>query len=397
MAQSLEEYLELAVEGNPSLKAAHLKYEAALEVAPQRGGLPDPTLSVSAFGTPMSTDMGEERASFELMQRFPWFGTLKARKDVANLKAEAEYLAYVSKREQLFLEVKTAYAKLYQAQRSVVLQQENLLILDQYYDLAMSKFKSGVSPMVNVVRVEIAQDQARTQLKLLEQSISPLKTTFNLLLNRDAAAEVALGDTLILEDLELFDLEQSFDHHPSLQQLEKQQQSIEREKSVVQKQGLPSFGLGVGYMVNAKSSMGMPDMNGKDAIMPMFSVSLPIFRKKYKAGKQDVELNAQRIALEIQQQENQLLSAFEQQRYEFDKANQLLDLYQRQINSSMRARSLLVSSFSNNTGDFEEILRMNQDILMYRIQQLDALKSGYIAQANMAYLLANELIEEQKN
>lgn len=396
IAQGLEGYLELAVENNPSLKAAHLKYEAALDVAPQVGGLPDPTFTASALGTPMSTFMGEEQASFELMQMFPWFGTLAARKEVANLKAEAQYLAYISAREQLFLEVKTAYAKLYEAEKTIEFQRENLRILDTYYDLAMSKFKSGTSPMVNVVRVEIAQDAARTQLQLLEESIPPLKLAFNLLLNREVDANVSVLDTLELRSVDLSESQLSFEDHPSLQQLEKQQQSYEIEKKVVQKEGLPTFGLGVGYTVNGKSAAAMPDMNGKDAIMPMLSVSLPIFRKKYKASRNEVELMAQSIEFEQQQQKNQFRSQFHQQQYEFNKANQLLELYGRQIKSSERARSLLVSSFSNNTGDFEEILRMNQDILMYQIQQLDALKSGFIAQSSMSYLLTNEYIDKQK-
>jgi outer membrane protein TolC len=397
VSQSLDGYLQLAVENNPSLKAAHLKYEAALEVAPQVGGLPDPTLTVSAFGTPMTTDMGEERASFELMQMFPWFGTLEARKEVASLTAEAAYFTYVSEKEQLFLDIKKAYAELYQAQKSIQFQQENLNILDTYYDLAMSKFRSGLSPMVNVVRVEIAQDAARTQLTLLEESTAPLRATFNLLLNRDVAATISLQDTLELQSMELSDAEPSFRDHPSLQQLEKQQQSYETQKKVVQKEGLPGFGLGVGYMINAKSSMGMPDMNGNDAIMPMLSVSLPIFRKKYNASKHQAELMVQSVQLEQQQQQNQFRSQFHQQQYELNKAKQLLELYQRQIESSDRARTLLVSSFSSNTGDFEEILRMNQDILIFRLQRLEALKSGFIAQATIGYLLTSEFIEKQKN
>jgi len=395
-AQSLDGYLQLAVENNPSLKAAHLKYEAALNVEPQVGGLPDPTLTASAFGTAMTTDMGEERASFELMQMFPWFGTLEARKEVADYKAQAKYLAYVSAREQLFLEVKKAYAKLYETEKSIEFQQDNLRILNSYYELAMSKFRSGASPMVNVVRVEIAQDAARTQLELLEQSIAPLQAEFNLLLNREITAKVNLQDTLTLRRVELPE-QPIFEGHPSLQQLESEQLYFETEKKVAQKEGLPNFGLGVGYIVNAKSSMGMPDMNGKDAIMPMLSVSLPIFRKKYKASKHEAELMAQSIELEQQQQANQFRSEFQQQQYEFNKANQLLDLYQRQIKSSERARTLLVSSFSSNTGDFEEILRMNQDILAFKVQRLDALKNGFIAQASMAYLLTSDLIEQQTN
>lgn len=396
-AQSLDDYLQLAARNNPSIKAAHLKYQAALEKAPQVAGLPDPTLSASAFGTAMTTDMGEERARFELMQMFPWFGTLEARKEVANFEAQAQYLSYVSNREQLFLEVKTEYAKLYQVKKSIEFQKENLRILDTYYDLAMSKFRSGVSPMVNVVRVEISQDAARTQLKLLEQNFEALQSAFNLLLNRDIRAGVAIQDTLGLQLTKELETVPHFDDHPRMQQLDKQQDSYEARKMVAQKEGLPSFGLGVGYVVNAKSSMGMPEMNGKDAVMPMFSMSLPIFRNKHNANKNQADLMAQSIELEKKQQANEFQSEFQLKQYELHQAQQLLELYQRQIESSERARTLLVSSFSANTGDFEEILRINQDILMFKLQGLEALKSGFTAQANIEYLLTNEFIAQQKN
>lgn len=394
--QSLEEYLELAVENNPKLRAAHVRYEAALEMAPQVGSLPDPTLTGSAFGTPMSTDMGEERASFEVMQMFPWFGTLEARKEVADLKAAAQYQAYVAAREQLFFEVKEAYAELYEAEKIIEFQRENLDILDSYHELAMRKFRNGQSQMVNVVRVEIEQDAARTQIELLEERIAPLTVAFNLLLHRDEGATVQLQDSLKFKN-EMLESQLTFEGHPSLLQLEKQQESYEAEKKVSQKEGLPMLGVGVGYMVNAKSPRAMPEMNGQDAIMPMFSVSIPIFRKKYKAMEREAELMAQGVEQDQQLQQNQLRSEYHQQLYELNRADKLLELYQRQLQSSQQARQLLVSSFASNTGDFEEILRMNQDILMYRTQQLEALKTGFNAEARIEYLLTTDPIEEQKN
>src|SRR5690606_12140436 len=397
VAQSLEDYLQLALQNNPGIKAAHLKYEAALAQAPQVAGLPDPTLSASAFGTAMTTDMGEERARFELMQMFPWFGTLKMRKEVADLQAQGQYLAYVANRAQLALEVKTAYAKLYEVEKRMEFQKENLRILDTYYDLAMSKFRSGVSPMVNVVRVEIAQDAARTQLELLEQNIQRLQSTFNLLLNREIHQQVVIQDTLYLNLTKPLDSMPNFEAHPSIEQLDKLQNSYETRKKVVQKEGLPSFGLVVGYIVNAKSAMGMHDMNRKDSIMPMFAISLPIFRKKYDAAKNQADLMGQSIALEMKQQANEFQDEFQRKQYELNDSRQLLELYQRQIESSERARSLLVSAFSSNTGDFEEILRINQDILLFKLQGLEALRAGYIAQAKIEYLLTNEYIVQQKN
>lgn len=84
--------------------------------------------------------------------------------------------------------------------------------------------------------------------------------------------------------------------------------------------------------------------------------------------------------------ENELLTIYEQTRYELKKAEKLLELYDRQIKSSNQANKLLVSGFGNNTEDFEEVLRMNQDILMLNTQKLAALKNGFIAQAKLDYL-----------
>ena len=43
------------------------------------------------------------------------------------------------------------------------------------------------------------------------------------------------------------------------------------------------MGLGVNYSVISKSEMSTSPMNGQDMIMPMLTVTLPIYRKKYTA------------------------------------------------------------------------------------------------------------------
>jgi outer membrane protein TolC len=138
-------------------------------------------------------------------------------------------------------------------------------------------------------------------------------------------------------------------------------------------------------------------MNGQDAIMPMFSVSLPIFRKKYKAAEKEAELMQEAAIQNKEARENQLLSEFEQTVYDLNKADKLLKLYERQIESSNQANRLLVSAFSNNDGDFEEVLQMNQDILMLKTQQIEALKTGFTAQAKMDYLSAKTENYDEKN
>ena len=75
--------------------------------------------------------------------------------------------------------------------------------------------------------------------------------------------------------------------NPMLGMLDYEKQSIEARKKMVTRMGYPMVGLGLNYSLISKTnvSMGEPSMNGKDMIMPMVTVTLPVYRKKYNAMK----------------------------------------------------------------------------------------------------------------
>lgn len=386
-AQELESYLRIAAENNPKLQSAYTQFEAALLESPQVASLPDPILTVSAFGRMIETRLGAQEARFNLMQMFPWFGTLKAKAQAADLMAEARFQEYLAMRGDLFYEVKKAYSELYELEETIGLKKENLEILDSYRELSLSKFRSGSSSMVNVVRVDIKREEAITEIELEQEALESLKRQFNYLLNREPGAAVQIQDTLTLSkpgDSELEEID--FDAHPELTRFDRELEAYQSRAEVAQKEGLPMLGLGVDYSIISKRTDANPPMNGQDAVMPMFSVTLPIFRKKYKSAEKEAELMQTAAIQNREARENELLTIYEQTRYELKKAEKLLELYDRQIKSSNQANKLLVSGFGNNTEDFEEVLRMNQDILMLNTQKLAALKNGFIAQAKLDYL-----------
>ena len=88
---SLDSYLELAAANNPGIKAAFNQYLAALEKVPQAGALPDPQASFGFFVKPMAIVEGSQLGNIQVMQMFPWFGTLKLGKDEASQMAEARF------------------------------------------------------------------------------------------------------------------------------------------------------------------------------------------------------------------------------------------------------------------------------------------------------------------
>ena len=388
-SQTLDTYLSTAAENNPKLKSAYAQFEAAMQKSPQVSSLPDPSLTMSAFGRMVETRLGAQEAKFSLMQMFPWFGTLQAKEDASVLMAEAKFQNYLNLRNQLFFDIKSVYAELYALDKTIQLKKENLNILDSYRELSLSRFKSGNAPMVNVIKVDIKREAAITEIKLLEELLKPLETQFNLMLNRKPETTVQVQDTLVFKMPEiLLNTEDLFSNHPSVIGLEKQKESYEIQQIVAQKEGLPMLGLGIEYSIISKRTDANPEMNGQDAIMPMFTVTLPIFRKKYNAAKKEAAFMVSSMEQEQEAQKNELQSAYEITVYNLRKAEQLIALYEKQLISSGQANKLLVSGFSNATIDFEEVLQMNQDILMLQTQKVEAIKNGFTAEAKLEYLIS---------
>ncbi len=389
VGQTLEEYLQTAAENNPKVRSAYSEFEASMQRAPQVASLPDPTLTMSAFGRMIETRLGAQEARFSLMQMFPWFGTLQAKEDAANLRAEASFQQYLDTRNQIFFDVKSVYAEIYALDKIIQLKEENLEILNSYRELALSGFRSGSSPMVNVVRVDIERDAAITEIELLQDQKKPLQTRFNLLLSRAPQQPIVVQDTLTFSNSESFlSNEELFEDHPTVNSLDKQLQAYQIQEIIAQKEGLPMVGLGIDYSVISKRTDANPAMNGQDAIMPMVSVTLPIFRKKITAAIKEAEFMAQSVEEQKEAQKNELRNTLEMTVFALNRTRKLLTLYERQLESSGQANSLLISSFSNATGDFEEVLQMNQDILMLQTQKIEAITQGFISEARLNYLFS---------
>lgn len=390
-SQTLDEYLDFAVKNNPKLRSEYAQFEAALQKAPQVASLPDPTLTMSGLGRMIETRAGTQEARFNLMQMFPWFGTLEARENVANLMAEAKFQKYLDLQNQVIYDVKTVYAELFALSETIKIKEENLSILESYRDLALSRFKSGSGAMVNVVKVDIDKDAAITEIELLKDLKRPVETKFNVLLNRNPNENVIIHDTLRLPELQIENIsEDLLENHPLLNAIEKEQASYLVQEKLAEKEGMPNIGLGVDYSIISRRTDGNPEGNGRDAIMPMVSISLPIFRKKYKAAKEEAKFMSLSSAADRDAVRNELRSILEMTIYEYKKSQKLIALYNKQLESSGQANKLYISSFSNATGDFEEVLRMNQDILLLKTQKIAAVKDGFTANAKLKYLLATE-------
>jgi outer membrane protein TolC len=390
-AQSLDEYLKIAEKDNPGLKAKYALFEASMQKVTQVRSLPDPQLNISALGRMIETRLGPAQASFALSQMFPWFGTLSAKGDVMTSMAEVELQRWYDARSEMFFDIKKVYYELYELENQIRLQEENRVILQSFKDLALSRFENGKGTMVDVLRVDVKMEDLKTEITILEANKKPLTVSFNLMLDRSVDEEIVIPELLEIEnmDQELFS-DSSFVHHPSLRTLDQQSRSLALQSELVKKDGLPSFGLGVNYTVIGKrTDVDFPD-NGRDAIMPMFSISLPIYRKKYKAMAEEIHFMETSVQEMKKGLNNEFQARYEMAQFTKKKARERIELFQSQEENTERIVQLLLSAYSTSGSEFDQILDMQSLLIFYQSSTISAIKEHYTASAELAYLFSKD-------
>jgi outer membrane protein TolC len=386
--QTLEDYFVMAAGNNPGLKGKYKAFEAALQKIPQAKSLSDPNLSFGYFISPVQTKLGPQRMRFSLTQMFPWFGTLRIQGDVATILAEVKYKEFLDARNSLYNQVSAVYYPLLETYELIEIEKENLQILKTYKSIATSTFENGKGSLTDALRVDIMNTSAETNLEVLNQKIKSANARLNSLLGRDYDSPIEITERLTVPDSPYQASIDSIQHNPLLESLDLKIQAGELKQKLAIKQGLPNLGAGVDYvMVDKLNDMALVD-NGKNVLMPTVTMSIPIFRKKYNAAKKEALLLTEAYQAKKQDVSNNLYGSFYRFKVEMDIQLDLISSFDKQIQTSKQTLELLYSSYANSGEDFEEVLRLQQQLLEYRKMKIKASVAYYAAEAQLNYLTA---------
>jgi len=410
---SLLLYLEIAAKYNPTVLQKFNEYQAALQKVPQVGSLSDPELSLGVFLKPMELVSGNQVADLRLMQMFPWFGVLKYAKDEMSLMANAKFELFRDAKLQVFYDVQRTWYELYKIQKDISISEKNIEILKIIERLALVKFKSapsegsgttssnpiissgsavsnqvsssmqtgpmgsssGSSGLTDIYRIQIEIGDLENNISLLKSQKNTIMAQFNTYLNRSVASPVFTYENIALDSLELSLIAVSdsmMANNPMLGMLEYEKQSIEARKKMVTRMGYPMVGLGLNYSLISKSEMSISSMNGKDMIMPMVTVTLPIYRKKYKAMVDEADLLSTATSQNYQAEANSLQAEYYQAVQLYQDARRRIKLYDNQYQLASKSLDLMLKSFSVSTSSLTDVLRTRQQTLDYELKQVEA-------------------------
>jgi outer membrane protein TolC len=451
---SLNRYLETAARRNPSVKAAFHTYEASLQKAPQAGAYQDPQLEMGFFLKPMNIVDGRQIAQFQLMQMFPWFGVRKAARTEAQHEAAMAFAQFREARDKLYLEVYTQWNVLCGLQQRLINNRENQTLLQQLERLALQKFTSptgstnaspaaarngdmgGASPsgsagmdgmtaapraqkadaastsgnatsmggaggslssgMAEVLRIQLERVELESDIESVLSEIIAGKALFNALLHRPPEAEVMIPDALVQIPFFL-DMATATrliaDQNPMLGMLDEEKAAYTAKAEMDRKMGYPMFGIGLQYTLIGKNggSMGAAgSMDGKDMVMPMMSVSIPIYRNKYKAARQESELLRQASEEKYADTFNRLQAELYQSQHLLDDASRKIARYQKQAALTQTTYNLMVQEFTSGKSGLGEIIELQRRLLNYRIKEAEAIAAYNTMAANIRKMISSK-------
>ncbi len=385
-AQQLQPYLTQALENNPKIQAFELRYETARERIEEVGVLPETQFSVGYFASEPETRTGPQQYKLSVQQMIPWFGTITARENYASSLADAQYVEIATAQRQLLLNVAENYYRLYAIRAKQRVLEQNIDLLEAYEELALTSLEVNQASSVDVLRLQMRQNQLRERLENFDEEFKAEQATFNALLNTRPGAAVEVYDSLAVPQEDPVQLPEVPQVHPELLRFDKLYESVGEAEKMNRKEALPDLGFGLDYVaVGEATAMQAPD-SGKDILMPMVSITVPIFGNKYKSVTRQNELKQRELNAQRENRHNELVSRLEaavsnRAEARISYRTQLLNIEQ-----ANDAEEILRRNYETGTIDFNDVLDVQELQLNFELNLIEAVKNYYQASANINYL-----------
>ena len=393
---SLAVYIAEAIRNNPALKSEYQAYQAQIANAQGAGVLNDPQLSVGLFPQAMHHVNGKQLATITIMQMFPWFGTLKAGREQMEYKAQEAYQKFREKSLSTAFDVEKQWYSILATQEKVKAVKQKRALLNDIKKVAIYLYKNYTAgrdtKMSDQLRLDAEEERLKEQTESLETQLTLQKQQFNITLHRQPNAALSLPDSITLRQMPTFNWTEIERNNPKLAQYSAIQKAFKSQEEQTRAKGMPMIGVGLQYMLNGKVDMPMmPNMNGKDMVMPMVSVTIPIYRKKITSAIHSAQLMERSAAYNYQSQLDALQSTYLSIEQRADDIKRKLKLYESEVSLLNRTLELMQKEYATGATSLTDILQTTRESIDYDLLKAEANAQYNTITAEAIQLLARDV------
>ncbi|MCD8422678.1 TolC family protein [Tenacibaculum finnmarkense] len=385
-AQQLKTLIEEGLSKNPKIQSFKLKHQIASEKINESNTLPNTKIGVGYFVSEPETRTGAQRFKISAKQMLPSFGTITARENYLNSVADAVYEDIVIIKRKLVASISKSYYLLYALKDKKEVLEDNIILLKTYEKLALTAIEVGKASAVDVLRLQIRQNELQQLKQILEQNYLAEQTVINKLLNREKNIKITIDTEFVIPSENNLINTNNLTLHPELLKYDKLYKSVEKSELLNQKESNPMFGFGLDYVaVSERPNMDFSD-NGKDILMPMISLSIPIFNNKYKSKSKQNKLQQREIISKKENRLNTLETLLDKAIKNSNSARIRFNIQSENLKKAKNAETILVKSYETGTINFNDILDIQELQLKFQINKIEAITAYYLQKTNINYL-----------
>ncbi|WP_298999600.1 TolC family protein [uncultured Tenacibaculum sp.] len=386
-AQDLQEYINIALENSPEVQQFDAQYRRISEKKEEVNTLPNTEFGAGYFVSEPETRTGPQKFKLSVKQMIPFFGTISARENYVSSLADASYQDMMVVKRKLMTSVAQLYYKLYELKAKQNVLDENIELLKTYEKLALTSVGVGKASAVDVLRLQIRQNELNQQKEVLVETFSGIEKAFNKLLNQDIGTSISVVDSLPIPAEAAKIQPSNLQLHPELVKFDKMYTSVEKSELLNQKEKQPMIGFGLDYVNVAKrTDMDMAE-NGKDIVMPMVSLSIPIFNKKNTSVTKQNKLQQEEILSQKQQQYNTLETVLYRAVSDRNAAMISHKTQLKNLEQAKNAEQILVKSYETGTIDFNDVLDIQELQLKFQTNMITSEVTYYTQSTIINYLI----------
>jgi outer membrane protein TolC len=301
--KQLNELIALAIESNPEIEYSYNQWKASQYKSDFASKLPNPVFTYGYFFESVQTRTGPQESKFSLKQKIPFPGKLGLKRKAAESLSSILKEKYSLIKQKIIRDIKKVYYDIFYIDKAIQTSQEEKSILESIEKVVMRKYELNLAAQQEVLKTQFEISKLIEKLKLLDRNRKSLISKLNKILNSKNMQISPIQDITVadfdakLKDLKDISLSKSQDIAAARLYMEK----TSKEQKLSKKSYFPDFTLGADYIQIGKYNSSISD-NGKDAIMGMISVELPLWFGKINADvktKEELYKSAEKRLEEI--------------------------------------------------------------------------------------------------
>ncbi len=382
---SLPQYQRYAFEHSPELRASFESWRAATYRPRKVRRLPETVVSYAGFIRSVETRVGPQLHKLGLQQWFPWPTTLTAASEAEALAARAAQREFEARALAIAAEVSAAYWRLWLIARTRDVEREQLELLRTIAEFVRVRVETSAADLAELTQLNLRVTRAEDTIAALDEDERAAAAALVRVVGApDGTATPidAATPRVGLPEEDDATLRLAATSHPRVRAMALMSESSEQRVRQSRADRAPSVGLGVDWIITgAALDPSTPD-SGKDAVMGMAAIKVPLSLGSYGAGEDEARARARMFRARELAVRNQAVETLERVLARLRDANRRVALYDAtMIPLAETSYQAVQTSYQSGRAGVAEVLLAERELLELRLTALRARVDAAVAWA----------------